>query len=483
MNQVIRQIIGRVVWTTSNIWNNLRASVDTKKPDYAWWDQFRRGEKKGFRLSGLLAKPAAEIMASWVLGDGIDIRLQTADEYTDTLLNRWSRRILSLLIQVIVDLYGLGDQYVIVNPDGSLSVPSPETVDAKYSTLDHRRLEKVTILNKLDKAELVDEYRLDGRTIRVKNTSKEPLDTPYGIVGAGQEISWEFENLIGRIPVVHFANERSANETHGRPMYEALYEWFSWYDDLLQKALVGAKRLSNPILAFVGLDDPAATKRANESPEEETYADEDGTERTRDRTEVDEDTPVMYAGKGGDAKFIGPGIGFTTDIRNMLKVLYLLFMEHLHLPDVVMGFEMSAARASAVEQIKTFFAHITFRRVALEGVGTDDTLGLGARGGLLELTDIWLRMRALTDSRVVIGPVDVSWPELSDKDAKLTKEWADSMHQRGVITDEMYVSLSERVEDPAGEIEKAREETNTDPYQRDENAGAADEDPLMDNVA
>ncbi len=484
----VKEIIGRVASVlTSNLglWGGARVSVDRTRPDYAWWDRFRRGEKAGFELAGLLAKPATEIVASWMLGEGVSAALTEGDEYTDDLLRRFLNRVRGLLMGVTVDLLGLGDQYVIVNPDGSLSVPSPDMVQMEYDPLDYRKAIKCTVTTKLEKVTVSDEYRLDGRTVTIKNTSGKVLTLSDGTsIQPGKEHVQEFENLVGQLPVVHFANERGCNETNGRPMYAALYTMFSWYNDLLVKALRGANRLSNPILAFMGMEDVEETIAANSTDSGETYQDEDGTLRQRERLDIDDEEPVIVLGRGGVAKFIAPGSGFSGDIRNMLKSLYLLFMEHVRIPDVVMGFELSSARASAGEQMKSWYAHITGRRTALEGEGSDEVLGVDARGGLLAVVDLWLKMRALTDRRVVVAPVVLEWPELSEQDAQLAFEKLRYMDGTGRLTDEKALELSGLVENPVEEIEKAEEEAGEkrEAFERDIDQGLEDETPVMEDL-
>lgn len=480
----VKEIIGNIALVPVKLWQALTitTTVDETVPNYSWWDRFRRGKIEGFKLSSLLAKPAAEVTAAWVLGEGVTAELEEADEYTNDLLRRFMNRIKGLLHDFLVDLYSLGDQYIIVNADTSLSIPSPDTVEVKRDRLDYRKVQSVTITNRLPEATVTDEYYPDRRVIRVKNTGKDVVFLNDGTaVPAGREATMEFDNLIGRIPVVHFANERSANETNGRPIYASMVEWFSWYEDILIKALMGVNRLSNPILAFVGLDDPDETEDANSSPIGEEYLDDDGVIRQRNQVDIDADTPAVFVGKGGDVKFVGPGTGITDDIRNMLKVLYLLWSEHLGLPDVVMGFELSAGRSSAVEQIKTFFARITARRTSLEGAGSDPVLGLDARDGLKSLIEIWLEMRSLTDTQVQVGPVVVMWPELGSQDEQLTKAWADGAHDRGLIRDETYVELSGRVENAAEEVEMAREEVLQRREEEQTRLDREDEDGVNDD--
>lgn len=476
----IREIIGKFATVMQEkLWLN-GPTIDRNRTNYRFWDNLRHGRAEGLELAGLLIKPASEIHAAWVMGEtGPQAKLEESDEYTDDLLRRLMRRIRGLLATLVVDLYGLGDQFIVVNADGSFSVPSPDTVERIDDPLDYRRAAGWRIRNRFEKVDLIDEYRLDGRTFSIKNKSKDPLETEdFGIIAPDSSVTFEFPNLIGRVPVVHFANNRGTNEVFGRPMADPLYPLLCWYNDLLLKALRGANRLSNPILAFVNLFDPATTMEENSAEVGEEYVDEEGFIRNRPQVNIDEDTPVVFAGEGGDVKFVSPPRGFTEDIRNMLKSLYLLFMEHLHLPDVVMGFEMSAARASATEQIKTFFAWIENRRLMLEGEGSDDLLGVEARFGILAVIDIWLRYRSLTDRKVKVRSAMLEWPALSDFDDELTLKWADAMHKASVIRDETFVDLSGRVKDPAEEIELTNKEIeeNKDRFEQDEQA-IDEEDP------
>lgn len=497
----VSEIIGRVAVTTLRILG-ARKTVDETNPDYAFWDEFRHGKKAGYELSSLLAKPATEIMASWVgTPDKVTVsetpppsdptpgpsplHREGDSAYTNELLKRFMGRVRGTLERLFVDLFGLGEQFIVINPDGSISIPSPDTVDPEHDPVDYRKLVKVTIRTKLDGVDVTDQYRLDGRTITIKNTGREPLETAFGVVPARETLTAEFENLIGRLPVVHFANDRGVNETRGRPMYAALITLFGWYNDLLVRALKGANRLSNPVLALFKLSDVDQVQEDNSHDIGETYQDEDGSIRNRDRLAIDDEDPVLLLGEGADAKYVSPGTGFTTDIRNMLKSLYLLFMEHLHLPDVVMGFELSSARASAAEQIKTFFAHIRGRRTQLEGEGTDDLLMVEARGGLMAVIDIWLRMKQLTDPKVVVGPVTMTWPELDEADETMRFNWVKYLYDQGILTDETLAQLSGHVEDVEGEIARAREQQADarEPWQQEADDAETDEGELMDEAA
>lgn len=455
--QRVKEIIGRVSYSLSGFWGRFRAlkTYDQTRPDYAWWDKFRRGEIRGFEFACLFAKPITEIIAGYVLGKGISAMLADGAEddnpddprnYTDALLSRFTRRIRGLLLTLIVDLYGLGDQYIIVNPDSSLSVVSPDSVEVEHDELDYRKAVKYTITTKLDKATISDEYRLDGRTLTIK----------YADTRAPQ--IFEYANLIGRLPIVHFANDRSGNELFGRVIYAALFRLFSRYDDLFTRALDGAEMASNPVPVFEGLEDIDETVTANQTQDAEEYQDGDGNIIQRVKLAFDR-MAVVLLGKGGSFRFASPQQGFTNDVKQMLKLMYLLGgVDHSRIPEILWGTEMASGRNTGSEQMDSFFMFITGRRLMLEGEGADDLLMAEAEGGLLELFDIWLRTRALTDSKVVVAPVTVSWPKLRVALGETDQKWAQFGYEAGIMTGETYVEASDLTDDPAGEVARAEAE-------------------------
>lgn len=459
----VREIIGRVsVMADGNFFDRFASvvSIDKTVTNYKFWDNFRRGKEKGYKLAGLFAAPISEIIAGWVMGDGFTAT--TGDDYTDGLLAQFVKRMKATLLNLVVDQYALGDQYVITNPDGTWSVPSPETVRPDYDPLDYRHILGYTVTTKLDKATITDVYRLEGRYITIETADKDLragliANGWLAVVGESQKAYRVFENLIGRIPVVHFANDRSNNETHGRPIYERGLPLFARYDDALNKMLDGVMLMGNPMPVFEGLEDVDETIRANSTPTGQTYIDVDGN--TVERTQVAFDTlGVLFLGKGGLFKFASPGTGFTNDVRNALKVLFLLLLETARIPEVVWGNEQSGQLSTGNEQMRSFYAFIQARRVMLEGEGASDDLGFEAKDGLMALLDIWLRTMALVNPRIKVAPVSIEWPELSGSDMEIILKWAQAMHNAGVITDETFVTLSQLVEDPAAEAEAARKE-------------------------
>lgn len=468
--QRVSEIIGRLSYFSGAPYRSY-LSVDKTQPDYAFWDALRRCKAAGYEFSALFTEAISQITRDWVIGKGVEVMLaddadnplDTQDKsdnrnYTNDLLKRLFNRSHALLLSLVNDLYGLGNQYVIVNLDGSFSVPSPDTVDAEYDLFDYRKLVRVTITTKLERATITDTYTDEMRYLKIKTTAwKESLPDGTVVEHPAQDYPVQlYPNLIGRIPVVHFANDRSANETHGRVLFEPLLPTLSRYNDLLDNTLNGAELTGNPILVFEGLKDVESAKNANSEPEGELIADEHGN--TREHREIQfQNNTVLWVPEGGAAKLLSPTVGFTKDVVDLLKVLFLLIIERTRIPQVVWGDELGQARASSIEQMETFFMYIWGRRTMLEGEGADTALGVEARGGILELVDLWLRIRSLTDKRVVVAPCVARWGDLGKQNSELRQKWVEFLDKKGYITPETAVRAAEIVDDAEAEVKKASE--------------------------
>ena len=456
MTDKITEIIGRVAHSrTRVVWDAHSAlySMDTTKPDYAWWDAMSRGEKQGFELASVFVRPAVNVRAAWTLGKGFKVRLAERHEYSDDLLQRWARSINSTLLTLFKDLDRLGDQYVLVNADGSLSLPSPNTVEMFYNKLDYRQAVRCVITSKFEDATLTDEYTADYRQVTVKNLKAEALETAFGRVEASGTLVMQYENLIGKLPVVHFTNERGVNETNGRSLFQGIRFTMSQYNDALKKALDAVGIMGNPIPTWEGMENLEETFLQNTVP---TGVFDSNGEEIREVQLNRDGLNGLFIGKGGGFKFSAPQNGFTQDVRDMLKLLFLLVLEYLQIPETVWGGEMGQSRATSGEQMNTFYQSIEGRRLELEGVGSDSVLGLEAQGGLFALTDVWLRMRALVDPQVRLGDTVIEWDDIRSIDEALKFEKTQWAHAASILSDESALENLELVENAADEIDKAR---------------------------
>jgi hypothetical protein len=346
----VAEIIGR--WSyVKPLWSaRILLSKDTTTVDYVFYDALRRGKAAGYEIGGLFATPIAQTITSYVFGDGITASLiesvaldkptesvnedgkRTTDlkaakdthpaqsgqigqagvgmlppvakpmaevdpriAWTNMQIRRMMERNQGLFVSTIIDMYCLSEQYMFVNPDCTFSVASPETVTCEYSASDYRKLLKVIVRTKYEGSLVTDEYTDEKRTVTIKYYDDR------------QPVVKEFENLIGRIPMVHFANDRAPNEIHGRVLFEPALPVMSMFDNVTYKTVAGVDLLGNPIPIFEGLDNPTETLALNST--QEQYTDEQGNLQTRNLLRFDRNAG-LFIGKGGSFKFGAPPVGF-----------------------------------------------------------------------------------------------------------------------------------------------------------------------------
>jgi hypothetical protein len=322
VSKVVSELIGRVsvIIRTPLAYK----SVDRTVADHKWWDALSRGKQPGYELGGLFAHPIAETMADWDLGNGFTA--STDNDEVDELLADFLEDNLQTIIDADENSMKYGDAFLVVNLDGTLTPVSPDLVEIETADLDFRTVTGYKITTALDKATVVDHYTLAGRTITLTSASRE-LD---GIPIPGGKRVLEFDNLIGRLPVVHFADGKGINETRGHPIYEALRKLFAWYHDVLEAALEGVQKMGRPTPTVNNLENVQETINANKTGEE-TITNADGTSTRVPVIDLGKLT-MFFTGKGGKFEYASPG-AFFADTSAALKKLFYIMLEHIRIPE------------------------------------------------------------------------------------------------------------------------------------------------------
>jgi len=437
----VREIIGA---TPSFQYEVLRSmskpyTLDWSRMDYAFYDKLRHGKAAGYTLGSLFCQRIENIFASWVFGGGVVVKTRKAHAYTDEKLAEFIDNVLDDgLIQVYEDSMGLGDQWIVMNADGTLSIPSPDTVVPEYDPIDYRKLAKVIITTKTKELVIEDEYTEISRIIRI--TTRVPGPT-LDIMPRQQTQEFYYANLFGQIPIVHVPFRKGRNEVYGRSVHEQLLNLYSQYDDIIYKQMDGAKLLGNPIPAFTGLEDVSKVYDANRPSEEETYTDKDGNTVTRKQIQLDQNS-LMLVGKGGDFKFVGAAVGFSDDTRNALKSLFLLLLDHTGIPEFLWGNELSSARASSETQLTQWIHDIG---------GRQHSCSLWLR----ELCTLYLTALKIIDRRVIVDELSVTWPPLTVPDQNMELKRIQFAKHNNLITAETSLRLLQLVDDPAAEAAAA----------------------------
>jgi hypothetical protein len=432
----------------------IRPTVDRTKADYAFWDRLRRGKAKGFELGALFAEPIAQIMASWALGSGFTVS-DGENDATNEALAEFISDTLQLLMQWDKDSKSLGDSYLVVNPDGTLTLVSPDQVLTETDPLDYRKVIAYTIVSQIDQplklvdvasgqvtqSQLVwgvtgetvtihDRYTTTERTVTIKHANKADEVTRY-------------PNLIGRIPIIHLPCEPAANETNGHPIYESLRFLFARYDAVLNKALDGVEIMGNPIPVAEGLEDPDESKRLNSTTTRDvTYA--DGTTDTESVVDFS-NLEMFWLGKGANFKFAAPG-SFTADTMNMLQILFLLMLQNRQIPEGVWGGAITGSRASLDAQMPSFVRTV-------EGWQKDLAPFITA------LCEVWLAYKSLVDPAIrQQGKLTVEFPPVLAEDDEIMLKKIELANGNGWIQAETGLRLLDMVDDPAAEVEAGAKE-------------------------
>lgn len=205
--QVVAEMIGRGGLALLNraTWNTANVSVDYTRADYRFWDRLRNGMEDGYRIGGLHARPMAEIIAAYVLGTGPKgvVKSDTPRDPDDphpieaALADFWTDNS-KLITDWYFDGLTLGDGFLVVNPDTSLTPVQPSQVDLINDAIEWRQINQLDIKTNTGKATLTDSYTPQQRTITIQASTTPVLG---GALPALSPVSTEqtqtFPNLIG----------------------------------------------------------------------------------------------------------------------------------------------------------------------------------------------------------------------------------------------------------------------------------------------
>ncbi|MBI1257591.1 MAG: hypothetical protein GC204_08985 [Chloroflexi bacterium] len=448
----VRQKIGELIGGNGRIRlrqiNGYTPTRDFSTADYRYWDAARRSKARGLEISGLLLKPLASKAAAWVLGDPPEwsavgarahSRASLQNDVAGTMLNDWWAAWHPDILRGYEEALNLGDCYLVVNADLSVTVVPPHVVDP---LLDGRgdlvgwRIREVTPHPLTPSREQVrvpqagrggTEGRHTGLPLQGSVTIIDEytaLERVRRVERGGVVIQTErFANLIGLIPVIHIANRSGADEFFGRPEGAALIPALQRYGDVIDAAIRGNIRQGRPtpVIERMGTADQVR-KFWEKFGRRETQTLPDGSTESVDVIDFDPDQLLTL---GGEASFryAAPG-AFTGDTATLLGLLYALIVEHSEIPEFVLGTAVSSSKASVETQLQPFVKWIEKKR------------GL-AGGWMRDLSRVVLAYAAVSDWRIdAATPLAMNWKALTESDGRLTLDTATWAHGAGLIDDE-----------------------------------------------
>jgi hypothetical protein len=168
-----------------------------------------------------------------------------------------------------------------------------------------------------------------------------------------------FDNLIGIIPIIHISNQPGDGERFGHPEAEAMVDLFHRYGQVFEAAIEGniLQGRPTPVLSFKSVQDLNAFWRRYGHRENHTLP--DGTTQEIDTLSID--MSELMTVSGADFAYKSPGT-FAEDTERLLGLLFYLGIEHIELPEFVMGNAIEGSKASAETQMPVFEIFVRMRQ-------------------------------------------------------------------------------------------------------------------------
>lgn len=426
-------------------------TFDIGQPDYEYWDKARWGKAEGLKLAGLFLKPLASKKAAWVLGMSPKIKLE--DTYTLEKLTDWWNRNHAQVLMAYEDAINGGDNFVVVNPDLSLTAVPPSVTEELVDDRDFSKIvgwritesyphpQRMTEIMKI-----VDEYTASGR-VRwyYKNGSLLRREN--------------YRNLLGRIQVTHIPNNRVNGERYGHAEGEAVIHALQYYGTIFDDARHGNRRQGRPqaVIEKMGTTEQI-DKFWDLFGKTQTQTLADGTSETTRYLEFSSDDILTL---GGDAvmNFKQPG-SFTSDTMNLLQIVFYMILQHTEIPEFVWGNAIASSKASAESQMAPFTKWIEKEQGRAEL-------------WLLELLTTVLVFMSLMDPQIKVEDITLKWQSLTGQDGRLTLDAIKLGLEKGILDDETALSLMPLdIDNPADVLAKvkAQLEQEADEFDRRQEA-------------
>jgi len=418
----------------------LTPTRDWGQADYTFWNRARWGRAQGLELAGLFLKPLASKIAAWALGMTPDFKFDNPK--AQEKVGEWFANHHADVLRGYEESLSLADIYLVVNADLSITVVPPNVVEPMvdeandYSKLIGWRITEThphpTRLH--DMMTITDEYTETERTRKISKN------------GATMSVK-SYPNLIGRIPVIHIANNRGVDETFGHAEGEALLTALQQYGIIFSAAIAGNKKQGRPtpVIEKMGTVQQidAFWERFGHK---ETRELEDGTTETYWELDLDTDNVITL---GGDAVFrwAQPG-SFAADATAFLGLIFYLMLQHTEVPEFIWGNAIASSKASAESQMEPFVKFIEKKRGACQWL-KDLAMVVAA------YLSIWERGVSVKDE----SALSVQWPNLTQDDQRLTLDAIKLGLERGLLDDETALSLMPLdIENPAEVLQKVKDQ-------------------------
>lgn len=409
--------------------------------DYEFWDLVRRGRARGLELSGLLLKPLVSKISGWSLSDPPIVSVPD-DDYTAKFIQNWLEQNIQGLSKCYEESLFLGDSYIVVNPDTTLTIVHPSTVTPIVEPTDYSKIRGWKIKQKFSNPESVADYMI----ITEEFYKKRRVRTTTRTQGQQLETKQVFNLPITGNPVVHVPNSFSPSEKFGRPEGEALLQLLLRYNEVLEYGVTGNKKQSRPTPVFYEMGTRQQVDDFIEAHgKTERIQHDDGTVEVDQYLEFDSDRAVTLGGNG-KFKWESPG-AFLKDTETLLQILFYLYVQHSEVPEFALGNAVSSSQASVDTQMEPLSKFITKKRALAEL-------------WIKEVLKIVIDYASISDTRLKIPEdIDLVWPDVTREDGSLTLKTIQWLYSKGMISRVRALKLSPvPIHHPDDAIKEAEED-------------------------
>lgn len=408
-------------------------SHDWSRPDYAYWRRAYWCRVRGLEISGLFIRPLISKITGWALG--MPPLWRTDDEASTEALSLWWQDHHDEILRISRAAQAQGDAFAVVNADLTLTALPPDAVDPIVADDDYSHIIGWRVTQILahpettDKMTVVDEYYADRRIQRTEINGVTTQERVY-------------RNLLGRLPIVHIANQRQDGEAFGHAEAEALIELLLRYGEVIDAAIEGniTQGRPTPVASFETIGD--LDKFWELYGERTVRTLPDGSTETIDALNVD--LSQLLTLSGATFEYKSPG-AFTADTERLLGLLFYLLLEHAEIPEFVFGNAISSSQASADTQMPVFERFIEMRRADMTG-------------WLTEIAEIALGYMALTQPGIRAQTPALQWTPLT-QDGRLTLDTLSWALLQGLIDERTALTMAPLdIQDADAVLEQARAE-------------------------
>lgn len=408
--------------------NSSPETEDTSVPDYIFWDKARRGKARGLEISGLFLKPLCSKIAAWAMGIPPVLESQaekrSAAEKINEHLNDWWDEHLPEILKGYEEALNLGNCYLVVNGDLSVTILPPHVVDRIIDETDFSKtlgwrvtLRYVNPADSTDAMTIVDEYRVGSR-IRYFYRNGEPIKTQT------------YKLPLNRLNIIPILNRYGVDEVFGRPEGEGLIPDLQAYGEVIQAGIQGNVRQGRPTPVIEGLGTEQSIKSFWERMGKTIRRIlPDGSVEQTTTANFDADKLVTL---GGDAKFNwkSPGL-FASETARILELLFYMMLQHTEIPEFVWGNAVTSSKASAETQLAPFLKWLQKKQ------------GL-SQGWITNLAQVVIEMFQIEDPTLVVTGADkikIVWKPLTEQDGKLRLDVVKLGLEQGLLTREKALEL------------------------------------------